>query len=183
MSGKLELILGGARSGKSGFAERTAKSSGLPVSVIVTATAGDAEMAERIRRHRAERPAGWKTVEEPIALAQALLAEAQEDRCVVVDCLTVWLSNLMVADGDIPETWDVEKRPLFARERDFFLEVLPGLPGHIVLVANEVGLGLVPMTPMGRFYRDEAGRLNQALARLCVQVSFVVSGLPLMLKN
>ena len=179
----LELILGGARSGKSREAERRATESGLAVTVIATAEALDAEMAARIRRHQHDRPAGWRTVEAPLALAGALRAEAAADRCVVVDCLTLWLSNLLADAHTLPAGASAEDLPLFRRERDALLATLPALPGRIILVANEVGLGLVPETPLGRLFRDEAGRLNQAVAALCSRVVFVAAGLPLVLKH
>lgn len=178
-----ELILGGARSGKSRHAENLARESGLPVTVVVTGQAFDAEMAERIRRHRLDRPSTWRTVEAPVALAEALDAEAAEGRCVVVDCLTLWLSNLLAGAEDLPAPADAGQLPRFLAERTALLERVPRLRGRVIFVANEVGLGLVPETPLGRLFRDEAGRLNQALAALCERVSFVAAGLALPLKG
>ena len=166
------LILGGARSGKSAFAQRQAMSSGLNVLYLATAQAGDAEMTERIARHRAERPAHWGLVEEPLALAAALNAHAAADRCLLVDCLTLWLSNLLAA-GD----------HRLSTETDALLDVLPALPGRVLLVSNEVGQGIVPTNPLARRFRDEAGRLHQAVAGRCDRVTLVVAGLPLTLKN
>jgi len=167
------LILGGARSGKSALAERLAMESGLAVSYIATAEALDDEMAARIARHRADRPQGWRTVEAPRALAFALAYEAAPERCLIIDCLTLWLTNLMLA----------EDAALLERERAALLEALPRLPGQILLVANEVGLGIVPDNALARRFRDEAGRLNQAIAALCDHVIFVAAGLPLTLKD
>ncbi|WP_341646934.1 bifunctional adenosylcobinamide kinase/adenosylcobinamide-phosphate guanylyltransferase [Thauera sp. SDU_THAU2] len=178
-----ELILGGARSGKSREAESRAAASGLAVTVIATAEALDDEMAARIRRHQADRPAGWRTVEAPVALAAALRREATPERCLLVDCLTLWLANLLIDADSLPPGADAEALPLFRAERDALLATLPTLPGRIILVANEVGLGLVPETPLGRLFRDEAGRLNQAVAALCPRVVFVAAGLPLVLKG
>ncbi|MBS0512554.1 MAG: bifunctional adenosylcobinamide kinase/adenosylcobinamide-phosphate guanylyltransferase [Proteobacteria bacterium] len=180
---KLELILGGARSGKSRLAERRAADSGLPVTVIATAEAGDEEMAERIRRHQADRPATWKTVEAPRALAATLRRESTPGRCVIVDCLTLWLANLMAGAEALPPAASADALPRFRQQRDDLLATLPTLPGHVILVANEVGLGLVPDTPLGRLFRDEAGRLNQAVAALCPRVTFVAAGLPLVMKG
>lgn len=177
-----ELILGGARSGKSREAERRAAASGLATTVIATAEALDAEMHARIRRHQAERPAHWRTVETPHALAAALRAEAAPDRCVLVDCLSLWLSNLLAGADQLAPGTEASALPLFARERAALLATLPGLPGRIILVANEVGLGLVPDNVLGRLFRDEAGRLNQALAALSDEVVFIAAGLPLVLK-
>lgn len=178
-----ELILGGARSGKSRHAEQTAAASGLAVTVIATAEAGDAEMSARIARHRADRPAGWRTLEEPLALAAVLQREAAPDRCLVVDCLTLWLTNLLAGAEHLGEAASAEALPRFRAERAALLTILPGLPGRVLLVANEVGLGLVPETPLGRLFRDEAGRLNQAVAAVVPTVTFVAAGLPLRLKG
>lgn len=172
----LHLILGGARSGKSRHAEQLAYANGGPVCVIVTAEPLDAEMAERIRRHQADRPAAWRTVEAPLHLADALRREAKEGAVVVVDCLTLWLANLL---GDASP----EREEMLLRERNKVLELLPTLPGTVLLVANETGLGLVPETPLGRHFRDEAGWLNQAVAQRCDRVSFIAAGLPLHLKG
>lgn len=167
------LILGGARSGKSALAERMAQASGVDVIYIATAQAGDAEMRERIAHHRATRPEAWPTVEAPLALADALHAHARSQACVLVDCLTLWLSNLL-CDEDASR---------LARERDALLDVLPQLPGRILLVSNEVGLGVVPMGKVSRCFVDEAGRLHQRLAAHCEQVVFVAAGLPMVLKG
>lgn len=178
-----ELILGGARSGKSREAERRALESGLAVTVIATAEALDAEMAARIQRHQADRPAGWRTVETPVTLADTLRREAAPERCLLVDCLTLWLTNLLIDAEQLPPGADAEALPLFREQRDALLATLPTLPGRIILVANEVGLGLVPEHPLGRLFRDEAGRLNQAVAALSSRVVFVAAGLPLVLKQ
>ena len=168
----LTLILGGARSGKSRHAQTLAEASGLAVTVVATARAGDSEMAQRIARHRAERPAHWHTVEEPLALADTLARHAEASRIQVVDCLTLWLLNLLEAGEDV-----------FPRERAELLAVLPGLAGDVVLVANEVGLGVVPLGELSRRFVDEAGRLNQALAGIADAVVLVAAGLPLYLKG
>lgn len=168
-----ELILGGARSGKSALAERLAGESGLAVTYIATATAGDPEMAARIAHHQGRRPASWRLVEEPIALGACLRRHATADRCLLVDCLTLWLSNLLQADDDA----------LFRRERASLLEALPALPGRIILVSNEVGLGIVPLGELTRRFCDEAGWLHQALAGACDRVTFVAAGLPLVMKG
>ena len=167
-----EFVLGGARSGKSAFAQRRALESGLQVIYLATAEAGDAEMAERIARHRAERPAEWGLVEEPLDLAGALRRHAAPNHCLLVDCLTLWLCNLLIA-GE--ERLHVETAAL--------LTVLPELPGQVLLVSNEVGQGIVPDNPLARQFRDEAGRLHQAVASRCDRVVFVVAGLPLTLKD
>jgi adenosylcobinamide kinase/adenosylcobinamide-phosphate guanylyltransferase len=167
-----EFILGGARSGKSAFAQRRALASGLSPIYVATAQTGDAEMVERIARHRAERSADWGLVEEPLALAAVLETHAASNRCLLVDCLTLWLSNLLSA-GD--ERLDRETRDL--------LDSLPELPGHILLVSNEVGQGIVPANPLARRFRDEAGRLHQAVASRCDRAVFVVAGLSLTLKD
>ncbi len=177
-----ELILGGARSGKSVLAEQRAHASGLEVSYIATAGAGDAEMIARIAAHQARRPDHWRLIEEPVALAAVLRQEAAAERCVIVDCLTLWLSNLLDVDPARDSEAQVEP-PLFVRERVALLDALPALPGHIVLIGNEVGMGVVPLGPLSRRFCDEAGRLHQDLARLCDRVILTVAGLPHMLKG
>lgn len=178
------LILGGARSGKSRYAEQLAQASGLPVSVLVTAHAGDAEMAERIRQHRQQRPPHWQVLESPLALAATLQAHAAPERLLLVDCLTLWLSNLLL-DG---QQGDLDKGPIvlsqpFRQQRQALLDTLPNLPGKIILISNEVGMGIVPMGALARCFADEAGRLNQAVAAISQQVTLVVAGLPLKLKG
>jgi len=175
--GVKELILGGARSGKSALAAERAQAGGKPVTYVATATPGDAEMAARIATHRAQRPPHWALVEEPIALADTLRRHAAPGRCVLVDCLTLWLTNLL-PDDDV-----VEPRSLFERERDALLETLPELPGHIILVSNEVGCGVVPLGALTRRFVDEAGFMHQSLAKLCDRVTLVAAGLPLTLKG
>lgn len=173
-----ELIVGGARSGKSAHAERLARDSGKAVSVIVTAVAHDEEMTARIRVHRAQRPAGWRTVEAPFNLAAALCDEAAAERFVIVDCLTLWATNHLCppdASDPAPESWN--------SAREALLDVLPQLPGSIALIANEIGWGVVPLGATTRRFVDEAGRLNQALARICDTVTLVAAGLPLRLKG
>ncbi|MEW6646312.1 MAG: bifunctional adenosylcobinamide kinase/adenosylcobinamide-phosphate guanylyltransferase [Pseudomonadota bacterium] len=165
------LILGGARSGKSRHAEQLAAQAGRDVVYVATAEALDEEMAARIAHHRVQRPAGWSLVEEPLALARVLHREAAADRCLLVDCLTLWLGNLL-AQGD----------ERMAQEMDELYAVLPELPGDVLLVSNEVGWGIVPDNPLARRFRDEAGRLHQRLAQLCDRVTLVAAGLPLSLK-
>lgn len=175
-----ELILGGARSGKSAYAEALATDSGLAVTMVVTAEARDGEMATRIERHRANRPAHWPVVEAPLHLASALRDAAAADRFIVVDCLTLWLSNLLMDMDDAP---DAALPGLFVRECAALIDALPTLPGRIALVSNEVGSGVVPMGRLSRVFVDEAGRLHQALARVCPRVTLVTAGLPLALKR
>jgi adenosylcobinamide kinase/adenosylcobinamide-phosphate guanylyltransferase len=174
-----QLILGGARSGKSAFAERLARESGLAVIYVATAAADDSEMAARITQHRRRRPAEWRTIEAPLQLAQALQLHAATDHFVIVDCLTLWLSNLIHAGERGDERFDLE---LCAAERRTLLELLPALPGEIVLVSNELGMGVVPMGKLSRLFVDEAGRLNQETAARCERVTWMAAGLPLTLK-
>ncbi|MCW8919414.1 MAG: bifunctional adenosylcobinamide kinase/adenosylcobinamide-phosphate guanylyltransferase [Gammaproteobacteria bacterium] len=167
-----ELILGGARSGKSALAEQRAADSGLEVVYIATAEARDAEMSERIAHHRACRPGHWLSIEEPRQLAATLRQQAAPHRCLLVDCLTLWLSNLLAAGEAV-----------FAEEREALLAQLPQLPGQLILVSNEVGLGIVPMGELTRRFCDESGRLHQAVAARCERVTFVTAGLPMILKG
>lgn len=168
-----ELILGGARSGKSRLAERLAAESGLAVTYIATSQPLDGEMNTRIQHHRERRPAHWGLVEEPLALARVLREQAAADKCLLVDCLTLWLTNLLMLDN--PARLSVE--------RDALLDCISGLPGRILLVSNETGLGVVPLGELTRRYVDEAGWLHQAVAERCERVVFTVAGLPMVLKG
>ncbi|MGX2030495.1 bifunctional adenosylcobinamide kinase/adenosylcobinamide-phosphate guanylyltransferase [Methylocaldum gracile] len=168
-----ELILGGVRSGKSRLAEKRAVDSGLAVTYIATARVGDEGMRQRVEDHRRRRPPDWDLVEEPLELAVALGARAAEGRCLIVDCLTLWLTQLLC------ET-DAAR---LARERDALIEALPGLPGHIILIGNETNMGVLPPGELSRRYCDEAGLLHQALAGVCDRVILTVAGLPLVLKG
>jgi adenosylcobinamide kinase/adenosylcobinamide-phosphate guanylyltransferase len=165
------LVLGGARSGKSAFAERLVVDGGLERVYVATGQAGDEEMRARIAHHRERRGNNWHVVEEPLALADVLVREATPGRAILVDCLTLWLSNLMHANRDL----DGEMERLAA--------ALRGAAAKVVLVSNEVGLGLVPETPLGRAFRDAQGRLNQAIAAIAGNVVFIAAGLPLWLKR
>ncbi|WP_417787722.1 bifunctional adenosylcobinamide kinase/adenosylcobinamide-phosphate guanylyltransferase [Stutzerimonas xanthomarina] len=169
----IELILGGARSGKSRLAERLAVESGLAVTYIATSQPLDGEMSERIGHHRARRPASWALIEEPLTLASVLREHARADRCLLVDCLTLWLTNLLMLDDQTRLT----------EEREALLECLADLPGRVLLVSNETGLGVVPLGELTRQYVDEAGLLHQALAERCQRVALTVAGLPMILKG
>lgn len=147
---------------------------GLPVVYVATAEVRDAEMARRIALHQLRRPAHWKLAEEPFALAHTLTEQAAHDRCLIVDCLTLWLTNLLVS----PDSSGAR----FVEERSALLETLPGLPGRILLVSNEVGQGIVPTNALARRFIDEAGWLHQDLAKLCERVVFITAGLPHVLK-
>lgn len=167
----LVLVLGGARSGKSNFAESMLRESGLEVHYIATAEALDGEMNERIHHHRASRPAEWVTHEVPLDLPQKLSAIARPDRAILVDCLTLWLTNLMMAEQDILAAFNA------------LADACSTLQGRVVLVSNEVGLGIVPEHRMARDFRDDAGRLHQRIAGLSNEVYFVAAGLPLKMKG
>lgn len=168
-----ELILGGMRSGKSRLAEQHAQASGLPVTYLATATVDDDEMRARIAHHQAQRPGHWQLVEEPLALASALQRHAAAGHCVLVDCLTLWLTNLLCAQDEARLQHEVAA----------LLQILPSLPGFIILVSNETGMGIVPLGDLTRRYCDEAGRLHQGVAQCCEKVILTVAGLPLNLKG
>ncbi len=168
-----ELILGGARSGKSRLAEQQALASGLAVTYIATSQALDGEMTARIAHHQARRPAEWVLCEEPLELARVLRDNAAPDRCLLVDCLTLWLTNLLMLDD--PQRLQYEREAL--------LQALVELPGLIILVSNETGLGVVPLGELTRRYVDEAGWLHQAVAAACDRVILAVAGLPMILKG
>ncbi|SJZ92510.1 adenosylcobinamide kinase /adenosylcobinamide-phosphate guanylyltransferase [Enhydrobacter aerosaccus] len=170
------LVLGGARSGKSTHAEKLATGTlfgGLPRQAvyIATAQAGDVEMATRIMAHRARRGGGWTTIEEPLKLAVAIQGAAAPRQPILVDCLTLWLSNLMHAGADLDEA------------ADELVRSLEGLASPVLFVSNEVGLGIVPETPLGRAFRDAQGRLNMRMAERADRVILMTAGLPLTLKD
>jgi adenosylcobinamide kinase/adenosylcobinamide-phosphate guanylyltransferase len=188
MSNNVHLVLGGARSGKSSFAERVASESGNEVVYIATATIYDDEMQKRINRHIDDRPDHWLTIEEPLLLAQVLKQHAAEDKCLLVDCLTLWLTNvLMSAERQLGEEVqpndDLAQIKSLADYKKEFLAVLGDLPGQVILVSNEVGQGIVPMGELSRRFVDEAGWLHQDIARIAQQVTLVVAGLPMQLKH
>lgn len=168
---RLLLVLGGARSGKSGYAERAIEGAAGGGLFLATAGIGDAEMAARIAEHRARRGPAWTTIEEPLEVSRVIAAEARADRPILVDCLTLWLSNLMHAGRGIED------------ETERLTATLTAAGGPVVLVANEVGLGIVPETALGRAFRDHAGRLNQRVAAVAERVVFVAAGLPMLLKD
>ena len=163
------LVLGGARSGKSAHAESLLD--GAPALYLATGQALDGEMAERIDHHRRRRGSTWSTLEEPVELASTLENVARPDRPVLVDCLTMWISNLMHAGRDVDTALD------------HLCQALAQPAGPVVLVSNEVGLGLVPENALSRQFRDHQGRVNQRVAALCRKVVFVAAGLPLVLKD
>ncbi len=165
------LVLGGARSGKSAFAEKLLLESHDKRTYLATATAGDDEMKARIEHHRQLRGEAWTTIEEPIAIVDCLKRETGEGRAVLVDCLTLWLSNLFMDARNVDQ--EIERLALFLQEA----------PRPIVLVSNEIGLGLVPETKLGRDFRDAQRRLNQRIAAAVPTVVFVAAGLPLYLKG
>lgn len=179
-----ELIIGGARSGKSLFAEQRAGESGLDVIYIATAEARDGEMRRRIAHHRSRRPSHWGCAEETLHLAAKLHELARPETCLLVDCLTLWLSNLLFAGQAAAqaEAGEAINCPLLDAETAALIELLPQLPGRIILVSNEVGWGVVPMHPVSRLFTDEQGRLNQRVAAVCQRVTLVAAGLPLLLK-
>lgn len=185
MSGTITLILGGARSGKSDWAERLAAQSGRPVVFVATATADDAEMAERIATHRAARPATWRTVEAPLTLADTVVANAHAGEVVLIDCLTLWVSNVIlrqVPDGSdidlVPrDRWQAIERHLLKATEEL-LDTTLELGASLVLVSNEVGMGLVPPYQLGRRYRDILGRVNRAVAQRADSVVLMIAGLP-----
>lgn len=179
-----ELILGGARSGKSLLAEQRAQESGQKVIYVATAQALDGEMSRRVAHHRERRPTEWGCVEETLHLADRLRELAAPDTCLLVDCLTLWLSNLLFAGqaATQAEAGTAIDCPLFRTQTGALIERLPQLPGRIILVSNEVGWGIVPMHPVSRLFADEQGRLNQRVAAVCDRVTLVAAGLPLQMK-
>jgi adenosylcobinamide kinase / adenosylcobinamide-phosphate guanylyltransferase len=174
LAAKRVLVLGGIRSGKTAMAESIVGESGLAVVYVATATAGDEEMAKRIRRHQESRPRQWGLREAPVELATEMnrLAEEKEPPQLLIDCMSLWVSNLLFADDAV-----------FGRERAAFLKAVKTYPGPLVIVSNEVGLGTIGMDRLTRRFCDELGWLNQALAQSCDQVIMSVAGLPMTLKG
>ncbi|PVB63639.1 bifunctional adenosylcobinamide kinase/adenosylcobinamide-phosphate guanylyltransferase [Labrenzia sp. 011] len=164
------LVLGGARSGKSRFAEDLAENSGLEKIYVATAAALDSEMADRISVHRSRRGSGWITLEEQLDLKGVLARECRPGRVVLVDCLTLWLSNLIFAEKHV------------SSETASLCQAVAALQGPCIFVSNEVGLGIVPENGLSRSFRDAQGRLNQDMAQVCRQVVFVAASLPTLLK-
>ncbi len=166
------LVLGGARSGKTGFAERLAMRAGESPLYLATAEALDAEMRDRVKLHQQQRHGRFATLEEPLALSTALKAAARTHDVILVDCLTLWITNLLVAGQDV------------AAAVDELAATLPAIEtARVILVSNEVGLGIVPDNAMARMFRDLAGAAHQRLADICSEVHFVIAGLPMTLKG
>jgi len=166
------LVIGGARSGKSRFAQGLAEAHAGEISLIVTAEILDAEMAERVAIHRAERPGHWRVTEAPVELPTAIRQQCGQGRLVLVDCLTLWLSNILCT---APDT--------LAGRIDELCDAICDARGELVLVSNEVGWSIVPENKLARLFRDEQGRLNQRVAALVERVTLVAAGLPLQLKG
>lgn len=170
-SGHITLVLGGTRSGKSSFAQHLAEESNGKLIYVATAEAFDDEMTDRIARHRLDRGPRWQTVEETLELTAAITNHSNQQTTLLVDCLTIWLSNIMLADRDI------------AIAMDELAQALANAPGPVILVSNEVGSGIVPESALGRQFRDEAGWMNQRIAAAADDVALITAGLPLWLKQ
>ncbi len=186
--GHLTLITGGARSGKSSFAEQQILLCGEKIAYIATAHPFDREMEDRIARHKEQRPSAWQTFEEPLAPSRIIRQHASGFDGILLDCLTVMTTNIILQESDVD--WqnpsieifnDIELRIL--QEIELLLEVAESFPGHLFVVTNEVGLGIVPDNPLSRFFRDCSGRVNQKMAAAANEVYFVVSGLPMQIKG
>lgn len=174
--GELILVIGGARSGKSAFAEKWARARGNAVLFVATAEAYDEEMAERIAKHRAQRPAQWQTLEAPRGVAHALHSIAAPPKTIVLDCLTLWTSNELLAAAE-------NARMNLERELDAIMEWQRAKNVDLLIVSNEVGLGIVPDNALARAYRDLLGSLNQRLAQAADKVYWMVAGLPIEIKR
>ncbi len=180
MAKTLTLILGGARSGKSHYAEKLAAESGSGVLYVATAQAWDEEMRQRIERHKEERPSSWQTLEAPLNTGQAIAELAGNSEVILLDCLTMLASNI-IAPMPEPINAQLAEAQLQA-EIDSLLTAYESSSAHWIIVTNEVGLGLVPPYPLGRVYRDALGRANQRLATVADSVLFMVAGLPMTVK-
>lgn len=169
----IELVLGGARSGKSSYAEQQLVASGDQLIYIATATAGDGEMSQRIALHQRQRAdKHWRTIEEPVSLADTLLQLSDDGTAILIDCLTLWLANCLFSEDE--SCWEQQKSALLA--------ALPKLKGRVIFVSNEVGQGIVPLGEINRRFVDESGWLHQSVAQLADRVTFVTAGIPQTLK-
>jgi adenosylcobinamide kinase / adenosylcobinamide-phosphate guanylyltransferase len=174
------MITGGSRSGKSSYAQQKAEEIGSPLLYIATCPVIDAEMEDRIRRHREAREAkGWETIEEAIDLAEVLLQNG-EGKTVLIDCLTLWVNNLMYEAQKRGEPFTEEHIVVHCRD---LIRACQKISGMVIIVTNEVGMGIVPDNETARRYRDIAGRCNQEIAKAASEVALLVSGIPLILKN
>ena len=182
MKGKLVLVLGGSRSGKSEFAESIAGQMGGAVTYIATTAVRDPEMADRVKIHRARRPQDWGTVEEEKDVSR-VVSNGREGEVFLLDCVTVWITNLILDDQLTEQDLKAGEKERYVMEKVFQLADAVENGAHLILVSNEVGLGLVPEYPLGRLFRDLAGKVNQVLAARADQVYFVVAGLPLEIKS
>jgi len=171
VTSSLHLILGGARSGKSAYGERLAKDSETPVVYVATAQAFDDEMRERIKQHQSDRPSHWQSIEVLCDLPQALLESSHSGNVVLVDCLTLWLMNLMYQQKDIHQSVTD------------LLHALTQVKGRVIMVSNEISMGVVPMGKESRLYVDELGRLHQRIAQAAQQVTLMVAGIPMVVKG
>lgn len=181
--GKLSLILGGARSGKSTYAEKLAKEiGGDSVLYVATAETKDEEMRERIMKHRAARPAAWRTVEAPRGIAQAIRQERSGQRVILIDCITLLVSNLLLEGEETDDPFHPKKEASVDAEIDALLDFVSQTDADFLLVSNEVGMGLVPPYALGRAYRDILGRANQVLASHANEVCLLVAGIPMKVK-
>jgi len=167
------LILGGARSGKSRLAEELALAKDKELIYVATAEIGDGEMADRIKRHQARRGDRWQLIEEPIDIANVLIEKQKVGRCFLVDCLTLWMTNLLMLEDDVK----------LQEHRNLLLNCLDNLEGDVIFVSNEVGQGIVPLGEISRRFVDESGWLHQAMAKKCDRVIFTVAGIPQVLKG
>lgn len=169
-----ELILGGARSGKSYFAETRAIESGLDVIYVATAQALDSEMQQRIKHHQQQRPSHWQLIEEPLELTSVLKENSNNSTCILVDCLTLWISNQLCSDE--------HKNNIEKNVKDL-VNLVSTLPGKIIFVSNEVSMGIIPLGEINRQFVDESGRLHQRLAAVCERVILMVAGIPSAIKT
>ncbi|HTJ56539.1 MAG TPA: bifunctional adenosylcobinamide kinase/adenosylcobinamide-phosphate guanylyltransferase [Devosiaceae bacterium] len=172
MGARHVLVLGGARSGKTGFGERLAMGAGIKPAYLATAQALDSEMRDRVASHQRQRQGRFETLEEPLALSSALVSAAAGHDVILVDCLTLWITNLLGAGRDVAEAVDQLSDTLMRMDTT-----------RVILVSNEVGLGIVPDNPLARTFRDLSGSTHQRMAEICDDVYFVIAGLPLTLKG
>lgn len=186
--GEIVLVLGGARSGKSSFAQELARTSGLKVVYIATAQATDPEMAARIKQHQDQRPAAWRTIEAPLDVVPSVQVEAGLRQVILLDCLSVWVANVLFrgifpAEGQKELDLPSGRQEYVLEQVERLTSVMQGAEASLVVVTNEVGMALVPEYQAGRIYRDVLGMANQVVAKAAARVYLVVAGIPVLIKG
>lgn len=184
-SNNITLLLGGVRSGKSDYAENIAVRSGLSVTYLATAKDLDAELNERVTHHQNSRPAHWKCIDVPVHLADAIRANSRPDCCLIVDCLFMWIKNLIMEDNKFctENSSSIKLGKTFEHEIKQLFDVIPDVQGKLIFISNEVGMGSISTTTFSKLLTNELGHINQQIAKVCSHVYLLVAGLPITVKS